>query len=674
MLTATTPSLPVRTLAQLMLVAALCAQEPPPGGFPPDGPFGRGGPGGPMAGDMAVLERFDHDRSGWLDAAERKEAREWLLEHRSQQQRGPGRRRGRGFGEVGPGASASTAKGVHVSPDEVASHSGKDMFAADAVRTWFLSFDMEDWREQLAAFYRTDVDVPCTLKVDGRTYENVGAHFRGNTSYMMSRSNKKSLHLDFNFIDSKQRVYGHRAVNLINNNDDPTLMHEALAAWIGGQHTPTLRATLARVVINGEDYGVYSLVEHFDKDFTDHFYGSKKGSRFKVPPDFSGGGALVSHGPDGQDYRRNFQIKSDDDQAAFQRLAELCELLEHADDAELVARLPAYLAIDEALWFLAIDNAVVDGDGYYGRGSDYSLHPLARDGNEILGSSHGGPGGPGGRFGPPPGFPGGEGPGGPDVRRRRQGGDPTDNDAVPPDRASRGGRGRRGGRGGPTMEQGPLAKLDDANRPLVRRLLNVPAWRARYLGFLHTIASRSLDWDSGLGEQVARWRAAIGPLAEQDAHSLFGYEAFEKAHGAPEPEQPTSTLEGTVRTRQKRLLDAPVMQGPWPAVLDVQADFEVDEQGHCRLQVKALPAASGKAISEVDSMRLHYMVHRAAGYEHLPMQRTKDGSFEARVEVPHDDKIRFWVEAEDAAGRVKCMPSSASARPYERNSPHKRDS
>ncbi|MDE0889672.1 MAG: CotH kinase family protein, partial [Phycisphaerales bacterium] len=79
------------------------------------------------------------------------------------------------------------------------------------------------------------------------------------------------------------------------------------------------------------------------------------------------------------------------------------------------------LDIHETIRFLAIDNAFLDSDGYYSRGSDYyiykapdgAFHLLHYDNNETFGGGHGG--GPGGRGGPggPNGGPPDFGPGGP---------------------------------------------------------------------------------------------------------------------------------------------------------------------------------------------------------------------------------------------------------------------
>ena len=42
-------------------------------------------------------------------------------------------------------------------------------------------------RKKLEDFHGTDVDVPAKLTVDGKTYPDVGVHFRGMSSYGMSR-------------------------------------------------------------------------------------------------------------------------------------------------------------------------------------------------------------------------------------------------------------------------------------------------------------------------------------------------------------------------------------------------------------------------------------------------------------------------------------------------------
>ena len=90
------------------------------------------------------------------------------------------------------------------------------------LRTVFLQFENADWEKELAAFNNTDVEVPATLTVDGKTYKDVGVHFRGASSFMMVPEGlKRSLNLSLDFVHEKQELGGYRTLNLLNANGDP---------------------------------------------------------------------------------------------------------------------------------------------------------------------------------------------------------------------------------------------------------------------------------------------------------------------------------------------------------------------------------------------------------------------------------------------------------------------
>src|SRR5947207_1299121 len=106
----------VRTLVLAALFSAISAAQPPDFGFGGRGGFGPGGPGGPgaMGQTRKVLDQFDKDKKGYLNAAERKAAREWLA---TQPRGGPGFGRG-GFGRGG-GGPVTVEPGAKLSSDKV---------------------------------------------------------------------------------------------------------------------------------------------------------------------------------------------------------------------------------------------------------------------------------------------------------------------------------------------------------------------------------------------------------------------------------------------------------------------------------------------------------------------------------------------------------------------------
>jgi hypothetical protein len=153
------------------------AQAQGPAGFPggPPMPAGRGGFGGPQ--ELKIVAQFDKNKDNRLNADERKAAREWLAANPVGGRRGFGGRGFRGIGRSTPGRAVMTA--------DVRKYGSEPLYDLKTLRTVFLQFENADWEQELAAFNDTDVEVPATAIVDGKTYKDVGVHFRGMSSYMM---------------------------------------------------------------------------------------------------------------------------------------------------------------------------------------------------------------------------------------------------------------------------------------------------------------------------------------------------------------------------------------------------------------------------------------------------------------------------------------------------------
>lgn len=556
----------------------------PPDGQPPFGPRGRGGPGGPggfMKQERKLVEQFDRDANGWLNSEERQAARKAVGQGRG------GRGRGGfgppGFGGRGPGNPP--APGVRLTPADVKSHPDAELYDPSVLRTLFIEFENREWEAELADFKDTDVEVPVTLTVDGKKYANVGVHFRGMSSYMMvPAGSKRSLNLSMDFIDSKQRLYGYKTLNLLNANGDPSLMSTVLYSHIARKHVPAPKANFVRVVINGEDWGVYTSVQQFNKEFLAENYRTDKGARWKVPGSPGGGGGLDYLGEDVENYKRRYEIKSKDTEKSWRALVNLCKTLNETPVDKLEEALEPILDVDGLLWFLALDITLINSDGYWTRASDFNIyldekgkfHIIPHDMNEAFRPGFGGPGGPGGPggfFGPPP-RPGEILP--PplqemlqlsdeqkrqlerlqketddrlakilsdeqnrqirDMRARGPGGfGPPPGDFGPDRRGPDGPRGRGRGPGGPGfggggggIELDPLTGLTDPRKPLRSKVLAVPRLREKYLQHVRTIASEDLNWQK-LGSFVAGQRQLIEKEVEADTKKLSTFDDFLRA-------------------------------------------------------------------------------------------------------------------------------------------------
>jgi hypothetical protein len=486
---------------------------PPPGGppdfggpppFGPGGSGGRGGPGGPggpgSAPKTLLVPKFDKDGDQRLNSGERQAAREFLAQEKAAGRirgRGPGGRGGpRGGGEV-----LQPTPGAKLTPAEVRNHAGTPLYDEGVLRTLFLQFDSADWEKELADFNNTDVEVPATLTVDGRTFREVGVHFRGASSYFtVGEGRKRSLNVSLDFAHKEQAIDGNKTLNLLNSHEDPSFLRTVLYSHIAREYLPAPKANLVRVVINGENWGVYANAQQFDKHFTQESFGSTQGRRWKVSGSPNGRGTLAHLGDDPAPYKRIYDLKGKDDEKAWKDLIQLTRVLNQTPAEQLEAALAPILDIDGALRFLAVENALINNDGYWIRTSDYALyqdpkgrfHIVPHDMNEAF-SRPGGPGfGGGGR----------RGPGGPD--------------------------GPGGGNRVEGVKLDPLHAARDANKPLISRLLAVPALRERYLNHVRTIAEKSLDWQR-LGPLAERLHGLIAADVRADGRKLDSTEAFERS-------------------------------------------------------------------------------------------------------------------------------------------------
>ncbi|MHC1769193.1 MAG: CotH kinase family protein [Verrucomicrobiia bacterium] len=459
--------LPVFCAALVFTVAAdLAAQVA--GRQPGSGGFRRGGPG--FMEQTRLVERFDKDGDKRLNAEERKAARASIW--------GPSRRFRR---NVPPPSSP----GVKVNPAEVATFPGAPLFEPKILRTFFLEFESEDWEEELEVFKKTDVDVPAKLTIDGKTYPDVGVHFRGMSSFMgVSKGWKRSLSLSLDFVHEGQNVGGYRNLNLLNSHGDPTFLRGFLTLWIARQYIPAPKANFARVVINGESWGVYLNAQQFDKDFVQDWFDTRKGARWKVPGTMRGGTGLVYLGDDPARYKQMYEIKTKDEPESWAALIRLCRVMNQTPLEKLEAALDPLLDIEGALKFLALENVVINSDGYWARASDYNLYQdvngrfliIPHDANETFAAPRG------------PGLGGGFG-------------------------ESSG------------IELDPLISAHDPDKPLCSRLLAVPALRTRYLKHVRDLAENWLDWNK-LGPIAREFHALIAAEVAADIRKLESTEAF----------------------------------------------------------------------------------------------------------------------------------------------------
>jgi hypothetical protein len=441
---------------------------------------------------------------------------------RSQSQFFPAPRPAAATASTAPAAVTSLA-GKTFTPESVKTYGKEALYDPAVLRTIFLEFERPNWEQQLAANYRSDMEVPAKMTVDGKIYPGVGVSFRGNSSYSMVPYGKKhSLNISVDAADPELRLLGHRSLNFLNANQDPTFLRTFLYHHIARQYIPSPRANFVRVVINGEYHGIFVNTQQINSDLTKDQFGSGKGARWKVSGSPRNAGGLQYRGDDVGNYRYIYEIKSKEDPQAWADLINLTRVLGTTPAAGLEEALKPILDLEGVLKFLALDLALQNSDGYWTKAGEYTLYQDTKGVFHVV---------------------------------------PWD---VNESFKEPGGRG--GNTGGDMLDL--YAGSGDPAKALLYHLLQVPALEQRFLGYVRDIAENWMTWEK-IGPVVESAQALISADIAIDHRKLYSTEAFTAAvttdyynPGNYQPRAPAYSLMGFFRDRRVFLLSYPGVARP----------------------------------------------------------------------------------------------------------------
>ena len=267
--------------------------------------------------------------------------------------------------------------------------SGQDFFDRGTLRTLELTFSQPDWETQLAdnKLEGLQVQLPADLVVDGVLYPNVGVRYKGNSTYWLRASGQKApFNIDLKAFGVDQELLGNSKIILNNQWSDTSLMREVIAYRVLNEFTPSSRANFIKLVINGDNYGIYTNVEHVGGKFTERWFGNEDGFRYKaVPPD--NWDDTITPPPPPRDLalqdlsfslsraERAYELKNlETDPLHHLDLLTAIDVLNNTLSADLLDALNPLVDTDQAIWHLALNNAVCSLDAYYDSGRNYYLY------------------------------------------------------------------------------------------------------------------------------------------------------------------------------------------------------------------------------------------------------------------------------------------------------------
>jgi spore coat protein CotH len=250
---------------------------------------------------------------------------------------------------TGDGTSTGTTGGVDTG--EAWTPKGcPEIYAEDILPTFELEIDADvlaalehEWAEAddndlaehpLAAFRYQDIVIT-----------NASIRLRGNASHWPTQG-KMQFEIQFNTFAKKGRFMGLRQVLFDAAEYNRSFLRDRLAlAILRDAGVPAPCANNARLVVNGEYYGLFTSIEKVDKEFLERHFENSDGNLYKR----GGGGSL--------DWTKKTNEEIDD-------LSDI-EQLEAADDiGDLLAR----MNLDQAIVEWAAEAVIPDRDGLWAGG------------------------------------------------------------------------------------------------------------------------------------------------------------------------------------------------------------------------------------------------------------------------------------------------------------------
>lgn len=494
-------------------------------------------------------------------------------------------------------------------------------YSEDEIKVIHLTFAQSNFWTLLEASHDNYQHVLATMEYNGNTYDSVGVRIKGQTSFMQLPANSQKFSFDINmdaFIDG-QDVAGYETFNLHNGFQDASVMRDVLYKHLIRPHIPASRACFAQLYINGQNWGHYCMVEDLDGEFIKEWWWSNTGARWRAdrPPGSPGGGgggwgdgtAALNHlGNDTTTYQTYYTLGKSEVEYPWTKLVTTCDKLENTAIAQLKDTLDKYMDIDRCLWHLAAEIAFADDDSYIHKGKmDYSLYWDSEtqrmttqeiDGNSILGNQ--------------------------------------------------------------ALSWSPFYNADDANYPMLYRVMQVPELRQRYLAHLRHIMATSMQ-QADVNALISQYRALIDTVVQADPIKLMTFNQYTTA---------CTTLGNACNTRRNNLNNNSEVAQVAPTIASVEhevpagvnADPNDGEVAHVRATVTS--------TNGISSVRLYWSNLLPGRFQRTEMYddgshndgASGDGVYGADVPGQSEGTwVRYYVEAKAANAALSASFNPAGA-------------
>lgn len=243
----------------------------------------------------------------------------------------------------------------------LATASADALFGATAIPTFDLYLPAESWK-WLNDHAREETFVQAQACFNGKAVGLVGLRFKGSYGSLFNCFNaagqnicrKLGMKIKFDEYVPGQLFHGLKRLNFQGYHYDDSYMKEKLSYDLyRAMGIVTPRAAWAKLRVNGEERGLFGMVEQIDGRFAkDRFPSSPDGNLFKeIWPGQTDDAALVKG------------LETNDKAPDVAAMQAFSTVLNAAADADLRSTLGQYMDLDYAARFMAVDDAVANFDG-----------------------------------------------------------------------------------------------------------------------------------------------------------------------------------------------------------------------------------------------------------------------------------------------------------------------
>lgn len=502
-------------------------------------------------------------------------------------------------------------------------------FYGSGVQEVRIDFSQKNWDDKLDSLKKANPEARllATAYVNGQRFDSIGVRYKGNSSYFRTRNEtikKLPLNLKLDFKKKGQVLKTNQnTIKLSNAFLDPSFVREPVAYEIIRRYMPAPQCNFSKLYLNGKYWGLYVSSESVDMNFIKKHYGVSNGYIVKCDPDNWKKVRSQTGCPKGENASLTYlsdnagcydAFYETENPAAWKLLINLIKVLNKTPD-----QIEKVLDVDQTLWMLALNNALVNLDSYNGSLShNYYLwfdsvnvaHPIIWDLNMAFGG----------------------------WRRDFSFQEMTDDQLI---------------------QYSPLAEFDNIRRPLISKLLKNSLYRKIYIAHLRTITGDYLTNGQMLTRAQAFTKEAE-PWVKADSLKLYSLADFQNSYDKSMKNGPDNVigLRQLMAKRAEFLSKHPLLNKAQPVIAEAKA---IKDGGKVKISAKMTGATRGGW--------LYYRVDRQFAFSRMPLlddgtngdAAAADGIFTNTLDA---HLVKQWYVAAEGEEGASTMPERASFEYY----------